>query len=236
MPTSMFQLDFDEAATKRGFVNIKRAQSIAVSNTLNVQAALTRRGYLKNANDSLIMRNTFTKRNIRFQKNEARVISRMESRAGATEAAGYMALQEEGGSRKPKRGSKLAIAQKAARGGSKRRVVSRSVYLRKIRKGSVTGPFRKAGTKKSRNVARAAIAEKKNKFLNYSGNIYNVTSFTKSKNRVKFRKKHLYNVSQSRTRVQGQPMLLPAALKAGRDGQNIYNSQIRKLLRQKKII
>ena len=232
----MFQLDFDESATKRGFANIKRAQSIAVSNTLNVQAAITRRGYLKNANDSLIMRNTFTKRNIRFDKNENRVISRMESRAGATEKADYMALQEEGGSRKPKRGSNLAIPQKASRGGSNRRVVTRSLYLKKLKKKSVTGPHRRAGTKSSRTVASAFIAKKTGKVFHHSDNIYQITSFTKSKDRVKFRKKHIYNLSETRTRVTGQPMLKPAALKAGRDGQNIYNSQVRKLLRQKKII
>ena len=236
MPTSMFQLDFDEAATHRGFANIKRAQSIAVSNTLNVQAAITRKGYIKNANESLIMRNTFTKRNIRFDKNINRVISRMESRAGATEKADYMALQEEGGNRKPKSGSNLAIPQLAARGGSNARVVSKTLYLRRIKKHTVKGPFKRRGTKKSRSVARAFVAKRENKFLNYSGNIYRVTSFNKSGNTIKYTKTHLYNVSETRTRVIGQPMLKPAALKAGRDGQNIYNSQVRKLLRQKKII
>ena len=236
MPSSMFQLDFDEAATNRGFANIKRAQSIAVSNTLNIQAAITRKGYLKNANESLIMRNTFTKRNIRFDKNQNRVISRMESRAGATEAADYMALQEEGGTRKPKSGSKLAIPQRAARGGSKRRTVTRRLYLKKLKKQSVTGAHRRAGTKSSRTVASAFIAQKTGKVFYHNNNIYQITSFTKSNNRIKFRKKHIYNLTESRTRVTGQPMLKPAALKAGRDGQNIYNSQVRKLLRQKKII
>ncbi len=235
--SSMFQLDFDEAATKRGFANIKRAQSIAVSNTLNVQAALTRRVYLKNANDSLIMRNTFTKRNIRFEKNINRVISRMESRAGATEAAGYMELQEEGGSRKPKSGSKLAIAQRSARGGSIKRQVRTSFFLKNIKKKSLRGKQRSGGSRKSRLTSRAFTAHKQNKFMRHSGNIYKITSFSKSRSgRIKFKMKHIYNLTESRTRVQGQPMLKPAALKAGRDGQNIYNSQVRKLLKQKKII
>lgn len=235
MPSSMFQLDFDEAATNRGFANIKRAQSIAVKNTLNVQAALTRRGYIKNFSDQLIERNTFTRRNIRFEKTEARVISRMETRVGATEAADYMALQEEGGLRKSKSGKTLGIAQKAARGGSKRRTVLKANYLRKIQRNTVKWPTGK-GTKRSRTVIAAKNAKDKNNFMNYGGNIYKITSFSSKNGRVRFRKKHLYNVSKQRTRVQGQPMLLPAALKAGRDGQEIYNSQVRKLLRQDKII
>lgn len=237
MPGPMFQLDFDERQLSTGFVNIKRATSEAVKNTLNVQAALTRKNYLRRVDDELILRNTFTRRQIRFEKTEARVISRMESRAGATEAADYMELQEKGGLRKPKRGSNLAIPQLAARGGALSRLVNRQYYLRRAAKRTVKGGFSRARTQKAKTVARAAVAKRRSLLFRQSKNIYAVTSFTRRRNGgVRFRTRHIYNISETRTRVRGKAMLEPAAQAAGRDGQNIFDSQVRKLIRQRKII
>lgn len=236
MAKSMFSLEIDKEATKRGFANIKRAQSIAARNTLNTQAAMARRDYLKNVNDELIIRNTFTRRNIRFEKTEARVIKNMESKAGATEKAEYMELQEEGGIKKPKRGGSIPMAQLAARRGSLKNTVSKRRNIRSLKRRKVKGKYSKSGTSKSRTVARAYIAHKKNLSVHIDKNIYKIISFNRRNGRVRFRKIHLYNVSERRAHIKGKPMLGPAAKHAGSQGQGIYNSQVRKLLRQKKII
>lgn len=227
-----FKLDFDERKLQRGFVDIEKANSIAVRNTLNTMAAITRRDAVKTVGTEFINRNTFTKRQIQFEKTEATNIASMVSKAGATDRADYMALQETGGVRKTKNGGNLAIPQKNARGGRLSNLVGRSNYLRQIKRRGVTGTFkRKIGSSKARLVARAFIAAAKNKFLSFKKNIYSITSFTKSGDSVKFKKRHLYNTSEDRTRVKPGPWLEPATEKPIRDAQNIYNAQIFRLLK-----
>lgn len=231
----LFKLELDTKKAQAGFVNIEKAVGIASRNTLNIMAALTSRGYKKNAKDNLTLRNTFTTRNIKFEKTQYIKMKRQVTKAGATERADYMELQDKGGLRKTRSGRNLAIPQKGSRGGSNKRVVSRQSYLRKISRRTVRWPKGK-GTKSSRTVAVAAVAKKKNLFMNYGKNIYQITSFNKINGRIRFTKRHLYNTSQKSTRVRRQPMLEPATKKPIRDAQNIFNSQLNKQLRSKKIV
>lgn len=233
MPT--FSVKLDDAEVKRNFSHTLEAQVKAASATLNIMAALTRKNYIREAETSLTLRNTFTKRNIQFEKVQTRVLSKMQSSVGATERAGYMELQEEGGVRKPKRGNRLAIPQRAARGGSNRSTVRRERYIRKVGRQKIKGPFRAANqSKKSRLVAMAFMANKLGKSLKLNGNIYMVSSFNKSKNSPRFKLLHLYNVSQSQTTVRKNPMLMPSTRKPVADAQRIYNSQAKKLARKLK--
>jgi hypothetical protein len=232
---ALYTVDIDTKKANIGFVNTRLAAGIASKNTLNILAALTRKNYLKNVESSLILRNTFTRRNIQFDKTDFVKISRQVTRAGATEKASYMELQELGGLKKSKSGNNLAMPQIAARGGSKRRLVLKSNYLRKIQRKTVRWPKGK-GSKKSRTIKVAAIAYKKQMFMNYGKNIYLITSFNRINNRIRFNKRHIYNVSQRNARIKPNPMLLPATRKPIRDAQNIFNSQMKKLLRQKQII
>jgi hypothetical protein len=232
---SLYKLTLDTKKANAGFVNSALAAGLASRNTLNIMAALTRRGYLKNAQDDLTLRNSFTKRNIRFEKTSFVKIKRQVTRAGATERADYMELQELGGIKKTKSGANLAMAQKAARGGSNKRMVLKAHYLRKIQRRTVRYP--KGGTsKKARVIATAAVAYNKQMFMNYSKNIYLITGFNKINGRVRFQKRHIYNVSQRSARIKPRAMLLPATKKPIHDAQNIFNGQIKKMLRQKKII
>jgi len=231
----LYSLDIDTKKANFGFVNMGLAAGLASKNTLNTLAALTRRNYLKNAQDDLTLRNTFTKKNIRFEKTDFVKIKRQVTRAGATERADYMDLQEGGGIKKTRSGSNLAMAQKAARGGSNKRLILKSNYLRKIQRRTVRYPA--GGKSKAARIIRAAtIAKKNNLFMNYSQNIYQITSINRINGRMRFSKRHIYNVSQRSARIRQRPMLIPATKQPIRDAQNIFNHQIEKMLRQKKII
>lgn len=230
-------LKIEEEKINRGFVDMQRASTIAAKNTLNIVAAISRRNYINNVKKNMILRNTFTTRQIRYTKTETEIISQMESRVGATEKASYLRLHEESGRRKPKRGSALAIPQRFARGGSFRRPVSRSYYLRKLRSKKIKGKFKKQfRSRRAMAVARAYVAHREKKVFRYSENIFTVFSFHKTRSKIKFKKRHLYNVSQRSAYIKQRKMLLLAIEQPIRDAQNIYNSQMKKLLRSKEII
>lgn len=231
------KLEIDTEKINRGFVDLEKASNISAKNTLNIVAALSRKNYIKNVKNNMILRNTFTTRNIRYTKTETENISLMESRVGATEKASYLKLHEESGRRKSKRGSSLAIPQNYARGGSHRRPVSKSYYLRKLKSGKIKGKFkRKFRSKRAMGVARAYVAYREKKILKYSDNLFLVHSFVKQKNKIKYKKHHIYNVSQKTAYIKQTKMLEPAIEQPIKDAQNIYNSQMNKLLRSKKII
>lgn len=228
----IFSVDFDESQIKRVFSQTLEAQVKAVSGTLDTLAGLTRRNYIKEQQEELTIRNTFTKRQTQFQKVETRVLKNMFSEAGATKKADYMEIQEEGGSRRPKKGNRLAIPQRAARGGSNRQTVRRDRYIRRVGRQRIKGAYRKSITsKKAQLVARAYMADKLGKSIKHGDNIYMVSGFNKAGGSPRFRLKHLYNMSKSQTRVRKTPMLIPATKQPIRDSQRIYNSQARKLMK-----
>jgi hypothetical protein len=230
-------LNIDTEKINRGFVDIEKASNRAAKNTLNIVAAISRRNYVKNVKDNLILRNNFTTRNIQYEKTETEDISQMETRVGARDRAEYMDPLEKGGKRRSKRGSALAIPQLFARGGSNRRLVTRQNYLRKLKSKKVKGKFKKKfRSKKAMGVARAAVAYREKKVLRYSDNIFLIASFKKNKSRIQFKKKHLYNLSQRTAKIKSRKMLLPAIEKPVHDSQNIYNSQMKKLLKSTEII
>jgi hypothetical protein len=138
-----------------------------------------------------------------------------------------MELQEKGGSKKSK-GNFISMPQSFARGGDKRKVVNRQLYLSKIRRQTVRWSKRK-GSNKSRIVATAYMANKLNKFLSYKNNVYKINSFSKSNNKITFKKSHIYNFQKS-AKVKSAAWLEPATRKPIADSQNIYNSQVKKLL------
>ena len=231
-----FILEIDDKITP-GFENFKKANVIGIRNTLNVQAGLTRRNAIRNVQDEFILRNRFTKSQVQFEKTNSSIISTMESRAGATKKADYMKLQELGGQR-PDFDGRTAIGQKKARvGGSSRKPVSRPLYMQRVKKKIVKGPFKKNyKTSKSKMVASMAVAEKKKLFIKRGDNVYRVISFYRSgRNNIKARLQHLYNIQTKPIHIDAEPWLLPATVKPARDGHNIYKSEMKKLWRDGKI-
>jgi len=232
---SLITFKFDEEKLNRGFIDIKKANSIATKNTLNVIAFVSRKNYIQKANDNLILRNNYTVRNIRVDKAEGDDISLMESHVGASDKIPYMELQENSGLRKPKRGNTLAIGQNESRAGNKRNLISKNMYLKSIKKRTIKFSKRK-GSRKAALIATVMRAKTMGMFLHYNKNIYEIKNVVKSKSGVHFTTRHIYNLSKTFTRVKSNPMLAPAIQKPCRDFQQIYNSQIDKLLRMREII
>jgi|LGOV01.1.fsa_nt_gb hypothetical protein len=234
---SDISLDFDHSKLNRGFADINKATVISTRNTLNVMAALTRKNYVKNVDQELVQRNTFTKRSLQFEKTESDNINQMESKAGALDRAGFMELQELGGDRVTKSGANLAIPTNFSRGGRNSGLVGKGVYLRRIKKRMVTGnPKKHYKSRRARNVARAYIAQKKEKFVSRSSGIYSVSDFQKTgRAGISYKRNMIYNTQHRKTKVKKTPMLEPATLAPIGDAQNIFNSQVNKLLRGKVI-
>jgi hypothetical protein len=228
----------DFSKLERGFVDIPKACIIGFKNTLNIQVALTRKNSIAELKSDFTLRNDFSEKSIAYDRVKTDTIPTMQAIVGALTRAEYLALQHEGGQRRPKAlFKKLAIPQDAARGGSRRRLVSRSNYLEKISGNVVRGRFTKHfKSKKAQAIARAYIAKQNNLFIKYDNNIFSVTSFSKMRNQVKFKSKHLYNVGERTAKIKGNPWLTNSAQKPAADGQSIFNSQVKKLLAQKKII
>lgn len=227
----------DFSKLERGFVDIPKACAIALKNTLNVQVALTRKNSITEIKQDFILRNNFSEKSIAYDRCKTDDISTMQASVGALTRAEYLELQHEGGLRRSKKGSKLAIAQDEVRGGSHRRLVSKQFYMTKLKSKMVKGKFKKNyKSKKAQAVARAYVAKRENKFLKYNNNIFLVTSFSKMRKRVKFKSKHLYNVGERTAKIKRKPWLTTSAQKPAADGQAIFNSQVKKLLAQKKII
>lgn len=218
-----------------GFVNIEKATGVIARNTLNVISFKCRKNNIQNIQQNFILRNKFTTGSVRVEKAIGKNIATMQSKVGILERADYMALHETGGIKKSKRGNTLAMAQLPARSGSRRQPVSRRVYLRQIKKQTLHWSTR-SGSRRARLVATAYMAEKTGKFFNYKKNIYEITSFTKSKNKIRFKKSHLYYTGKHSARIKKEPHFEPAIYPVVKDAQNIFNSQTRKLLRQKYII
>ncbi len=226
-----FLLKIDDRGLTQGFVDFEKANTIAVKKTLDTQVALSRRNYLKNVQDDFVLRNTFVKRSIQFDKVDATTINNMVARVGSK--APFMAMQEEGGIKRAKSGNRLAIPSRAARGGSNAMVVAKGVYLRRMKsRQMVRGAFKKKyQSRKARNVARMAVAHKTDKFIKKKDGIYKVDAFRARGGRVRIRMRRLYKFETGAVRIKPTGHLENAIKKPVQDGPNIHKSQIKKLLK-----
>lgn len=142
----MYKLEIDTQKLKLDFKDIINASETATRNTLNTVAFLSRKNSISNINQNFIIRNTFTQRQIQVERVKENIpIGLMWSSVGATEKADYMALQEEGGVKEGKNGN-ILMAQVAARGGSNKNLVSKSMYYKKIKKNIVNYSQRKGSS------------------------------------------------------------------------------------------
>ncbi|MFC2603626.1 MAG: hypothetical protein ACFNX0_06970 [Treponema sp.] len=210
----------------------KKMILLAATNTVNIQAALAKKNITKKIKDNFITRNTFTTRQVQFDKMPfglygLRVI---HSTVGITQKAAYMERQEKGGPHKPEIGLKLAIPTDIARSGNKRKPVTKMYRVNKIRMQKVKGPFKKnIASKKSRQVARAYIAFKTGKLIAYNNNLHKVTRFSAQNGNVSFKLKQVYNFSKTQTVTPPTPFFKASCEKPAADGQKIFNSQMNKL-------
>lgn len=202
----------------------------AAVNTVNIQAALTRKNALQ-AIDRFTLRNTWTKRSIGYDRANINAIKLedVEAHVGARDKAPYMSRQESGGIHKPANGGQLSIPTNAVRGGSNRNPVKKTMYRSKIAKKTIKYNPTRRSTGKSSLVSAAASAYDRGKFLKYGKNIYSVERFKKIGDGVNFDLEMLYFRGLTRTTTKAAPWLRPSALKPSQDGQKIFNSQMNKI-------
>jgi len=212
---------------------IKAAQA-----TVNIKAALARKEAIKNIKGDFTIRNNFTTAQVQFTPMpEGRYsIEAIHSVIGITEKASYMARQEEGGAHTPAQGQTLAIPTDVARGGSFRSPVISPMRVGKIgKKRRVHGQSnREYKSMKAFNVARAFVAFSEGLFLPWGGsggqrNLHEVVSFKRAGDTAEFETMQVYKFDKEKTITKPQPWLMPACDKVEADGQDIFNSQARKL-------
>lgn len=205
----------------------------ACINTVNIQAATSRKNAIENTKQNFTIRSPFTEKNIVYTQCPRGVtdINAIQSEVGATTRADYLKRLEEGGTRKPKKGERLAIPTTLLRGTDTAKV-SPDKYMRKIIRNQIVGTEKKSGIsrpKKSRIVAEAYIANKHNLFFRHKKSIYQVTSFKKSGDSISFDKKLIYNLKFEKTETPAEPWLKPATDQQAAEAQQIYNYQLDKL-------
>jgi hypothetical protein len=211
--------------------------------TVNVMAAVGRKGAVKNIKEKFINRNTFTARQVRFTpmpQSKYIKIAAIHATLGATDKAPWLERQERGGVHKPSRGKTLAIPTDRARGGNARRAVMAAMRVstldkaRRVRspeKGDYASRFK---SEKAIKVARAWVAFTKGLFIPIGGtkgqrNLFVVTKFFKRRNRVAFKLEQVYKFDQRSTTTKPEPWLLPASEKVARQCQAIFNAQMKRL-------
>lgn len=201
----------------------------ACINTVNIQAATSRKEGIINIKNQLTLRNNFTERNIVYTQCPQNVtnINQIQSEVGATERAEYMARQEEGGMHNPKQGKQLAIPSTMARGGNNAKKVMFKFNYSNIK---TVGKALKATTRSSRYVARAFVASK-NKMLMSVGTktLFQITNFKKSGGSISFKQTPIYNLKFHQTQTPPAPWLRPATEQQAKEAQQIFNYQLDKI-------
>lgn len=211
--------------------DMKKVMLKAASNTVNMQAALTRKNAIRDLPNHFILRNTWTQRSIAYDKapENPTAFEEIASHVGARERAPYMARQENGGKHRPANGGQLSIPTNAARGGSHSSPVQRPMYRNKIHKKMIKYNPTQKNSAGSSLVAAAASAYRENRYLKYGKNIFRVKTFHRTGDSVKFDLEMIYFRGKSSTETKQEAWLRPAAIKPAEDGQKIFNSQMNKL-------
>lgn len=200
-------------------------------NTVNAVAAIARKNAQANIGANFVLRNSFTMNSVFFTQcpKSVRTLSDIKSFVGITERAGYMALQETGGTKTNRNGGNLIIPNTRARvGGTNAKAVSRGKYYSSIRPGIVRGAGR-FSSHKANFVAQAYVAFKNRGFVRRNDSIFAVQRFRKIGDSVSFQMKQIYNMKHQSVQVEQNPWLEPASDFAGNLMQDIFNKEMEKL-------
>jgi hypothetical protein len=201
-------------------------------NTVNMMAFLGRRKAQENIRSSFTTRNTFTQKSVMVtQMPQGRyALSAIQATTGILERAGYMERQEFGGVHKPTSGGNLSIPTNVARGGSKASQVQKVFRVSALKRLKLRGVVKAArGTHKSRQVARAAVAFRERKLIQYGQNLHFVDAFSTAGGRVHFKLRQVYGFDKPSTVTPSQPWMRPAYEAVDADGEKIFISQMKKL-------
>lgn len=220
------KLDFDYRGIGKIFDDLEKAETFAVKRTLSRTAFNTMEDARDIADRKLILRNSFSKRNIVYQNTTGSTIADMESKAGATKRAEHLAFQEEGGKRTGKGGSDMMVPTDQARTGkSKKKLVSKRNY-REIY-GVISGGKKADGTYRSNLVAAAFIAWRNKLLMPYRDGLFRIRKLRKSKDGIKFEMDELYK-KENYTITKPREWLQPAANMNAEKMQDVYNEEMDK--------
>lgn len=139
-----------------------------IADTLNQVAGFAHYASQKNLRQKFILRNRYIENGLKFWKaNPKKNIEKINAVTGSITP--FMGLQEEGGTRKPKKGKSLAIPTLRARGGNKASRIKKRYYAGQlsgglfIGKGGKTaklGIFERYGKKKNKIRMIRSLAQK----------------------------------------------------------------------------
>jgi len=213
--------------------DLKKRVIAAAANTVNIQAAKTRKAAVENVNVQFNIRNGFTVKNIRYTACPKTVVTLedVQSEVGATERADYMELQEKGGFHMPRKGGFVNIpTDKAREGGTFAGKVASTSTIRALKKRKLKGRYTHTyASSRARAVARAYVAHKTGSVIHYGKDVFEVTSFQKSGDNISFEKEMIRNVSFTKTPVKAKPWLQTASEQPAAECQQIFNSQMDKI-------
>lgn len=210
------------------FEDAKKKCIKACINTVNIQAAETRKNAIVTIQNNFILRSRWTinRTNLHYDQCPKSVteITQIQSEIGST--LDYMERQEKGGTHKPTKGTQLAIPSTMARGGNNANKVPQKLYLSKVK---TVGKANKATTRKSQYVARAFVASENKLLLSANRTLFKISEFQKNGDKISFVQTPIYNMKFDSTKTPSDPWLEPAARQPAQDAQNIYNYQLDKI-------
>jgi hypothetical protein len=214
----------DAGKLKNTFANFEKAHKIAKKNMLNITAFGSRKNAINIIKQDFTLRSSWTVRSVRVDKSETGTDA---SKVGSV--ADYMITQQEGDIK-----DTVAIGRKAARLGGMNTRISKSYYLRRIKRNIINKNVRHRGTKKSNSVARAYIAWKHNKYIKKNDRIFKVESFKRSgRGNVNYKTKLLYTIHDD-VKIKGNKWLTRAVEKPSSRMSKTYEWQLRKLWKDMK--
>ena len=208
--------------------DIEKKSIQACQNTVNTQAALTRKNAIERISNDFTLRNQWTTRgsNLNYTQCPRSVtsISDIQSEVGST--LDYMERQEKGGVHNPKQGKQLAIPSTMARGGNNSKKVLYRFNYSNIK---TVGKSLHQKTRSAQYVARAFVSFKNGAFMTLTKTLYQITKFRKTGDKITFTQTPIYNLKFKKTITPPKPWLEPSTLGPAADGQAIFNAQLDKL-------
>jgi hypothetical protein len=109
-----------------------------VAETLNSVATVAHIQQIRNVRERFTLRNQYTERSLKYWKATPKPkLWKINAVIGSI--SDYMKLQEEGGDKKPKSGSRVAVATLQARGGNRASKIRKKYYAGKLPSNSFVG-------------------------------------------------------------------------------------------------
>lgn len=207
----------------------------ALINTVNLQAGGARKiVQTKTLPGALTLRNTFAKNSIVYTQCRKNVtnINDIRSEVGAQERAGFLVIQETGGTRKPSKGKRLGIYADTARTGKSRsRLVRKDFSKGNVFKNLADSPSN-LPTRKRRAI-RMYNAYKQKKFVGFKDSIFRVTKAQKdgATGKINFTTEQVLNFKYQSVQLKQREWLRPAINHMAELGQTIFEQQMDKITR-----